>query len=111
MDLNCGRKVPSALLRSLIGVFCVFWLWIALVSNLPIDTRGWIGYVTLILDGLYVLAVPLLGIATISMALMAVAKRSAPLANMITVILVVALLGFWAWSLSPWGQFDLRWKK
>jgi hypothetical protein len=94
-----------------IAIFCAFWLWIMLVANFPINTRGWTGNLMLILDGLYVMALPLLGIATILSAGVAVVKRLAPLSGVITIVLVATALGLWAWSLSPSGQFDLTWRK
>ena len=111
MELNRVLQARPVLLTIFITIFCAFWLWIVLISNSSIDTRGWAGNVTLVLDGLYVLGVPLLGVVTISIACLAVVKRSAPLGNVMIIVLVAAALAFWAWSLSPSGQFDLRWTK
>ena len=111
MELNRVIKARPLLLTIFITIFCAFWLWIFVISNFSIVTTGWAGNLTLILDGLYVLLVPLLGVVTISIACLAVVKRSAPLSNVITILLVVAALGFWAWSFSASGQFDLRWRK
>ncbi len=111
MELNQIAKVRPLLLTIFISIFCTTWLWIEFVANVSIDTRGWAGYVTAILDGLYVVALPLLGIATISSACVAIVKRSAPRSSVITIVLVATALGLWAWSLSPSGKFDLRWRK
>jgi hypothetical protein len=111
MELNRVIKARPLLLTMFITIFCAFWLWIIVISNFSIVTKGWTGNLTLILDGLYVLGVPLLGVVTISIACLAVFKRSAPLGNVMIIVLVAAALAFWAWSLSPSGQFDLRWTK
>jgi hypothetical protein len=116
MERNHVLKVRPSLLTLFIAICCAFWLWMELVSNFPIDTRGTvgnaIGNITLILQYLYVVVEPLLGIAIIAIASMAFVRRSAPLSNVITLIFVAAALGLWAWSLSPSGQLlDLRWRK
>jgi hypothetical protein len=111
MELNQILKLRSLLFTTFIAIFGAFWFWIVLVSNFPVYTRGWGGNVTLILDALDVMVMPLLGVATISIACMAIVRRSPPLSSVIIILLVVAVLAFSTWSLSPSGQFDLQWRK
>jgi uncharacterized membrane protein len=94
-----------------IAIFSTFWLWMLSISNFPVNTKGWLGNITLILQFLYVLGLPMLGIAAIVFGLVAVVKRSASAADILTIMFMVVGLGFWAWSLSPSGQFDLSWRK
>jgi hypothetical protein len=71
MELNQALRGRTLLLRMFITIFCAFWLWIVLVPNVQIDTQGSVGNVSLILEYLYVVAEPLLGIAIISIACIA----------------------------------------
>ena len=111
MELNQVVKLRPLLLTIFIAIFCAFWVWIVFLANFPIDTRGWAGYVTAILDFLDILGVPLLGIAIISLSCVAIVKRSSPLRNVTIIMWVGAALAFSAWSLSPSGQFNIQWRK
>jgi hypothetical protein len=92
-------------------IVSTFWAWILFVSNFQIDTRAWAAVVTLILEGLYVMIVPLLAVATIAIDCVAIARRTASVSNAVTMILAAAVVGLWAWSLSPSGQVNLQWRK
>lgn len=104
---NHIAQLRIACLKALSAACAAIWLWLLLITKVPIETRGAAGYITSILDGLYVVGVPLLGIVTMLLAVAGLVRRSSFPANIATLIAVAAVLGFWAWSLSPQGQFQI----
>lgn len=86
-------RLRSILLMSFATALLAIWLWLWLVSVLGIDTKGAFGLVTLVLDGLYVVAVPLLGISVLVTVTMSVVRHAGGRAGQIvTIVLVIACL-------------------